>query len=282
MEELRLKAGNEELEEKGSPETIKQQSQAFYQHQKELEEMNVKAKTEFMERLKTKMSVVAVGTASNTVPAIKRSTGKLEASWEEIQKALNAGEKFCVGDYKTETLKNGQPVTLVVTDVQEDFVRFESKDCVENAVSWNEKDTNEGGFPASNVKKYLDETIWAQFPEELKAVIGSTQRKWLDKDGNETEYACKLFLPAASEVFDEDDCYGDESLYEQLEYYEDRRNRTKGSTEDSDTCGWWLASVGSSSSTGACIVNDSASAATWSASNTLRVPLCFIIKREIS
>lgn len=282
MEELRLKAGNEELEVKGSPETIQQQSQAFYQHQKELEEMNVRAKTEFMEKLKNKMSVCAVRTASNTVPAIKRSTGKLEASWDEIQKALNAGEKFCVGDYKTETLKNGQPVTLVVTDVQEDFVRFESKDCVGNPVSWNEKDTNEGGFPTSNVKKYLDETIWAQLPEELKAVIGNAQRKWLDKDGNEAEYTCKLFLPAASEVFDEDDCYGDEGLYEQLEYYEDRRNRMKGSAEGSDTCAWWLASVRSGISTDACGVSADGYAGDWSASYGLRVPLCFLIKKEIS
>lgn len=279
MEEIRLKAGNEELKVKGSPETIQKQIEAFYRHQKELEEVNAKAKMDFMENMKEKMAVYAKQ-VSNTTTGIKRSTGKMEASWDEIQKAIRSGEKFCVGDYKTETLINGQAVTLVVTDVADDYVRFESRDCVGDKVCWNEDDTNtKGGFHDSDVKKYLDETIWHLLPEELKAVIGVAQKKWLDKDGNKAEYVCKLFLPAASEVFYEDECYGDEGLYEQLEYYKERRNRMRGTEEGEDTCQWWLASVEFGNSTEACYVDSRGNACVWNVYGGYRVPLCFLIKK---
>ena len=68
-------------------------------------------------------------------------------------------------------------------------------------------------------------------------------------EGNVQEYEFKLFLPAASEVFDEDECYGDQGLYEQLDYYKDRRHRMKGEAKGEDTETYWLASVGSGNST---------------------------------
>lgn len=166
----------------------------------------------------------------------------------------------------------------MVTDVTDEYVRFETKDFIGDTVSWNEDDTNKGGYPESNVKKYIDDTIWGLLPEDLRNVISETVRKWKDKDGNEDTYTAKLFLPAASEVFDEDCCYGDKGLYEQLEYYKSRRNRIRVD-EDGDTCHWWLASVRSGDSTRACSVSGNGAADSWHASYENRVPVCFQISR---
>ena len=66
-------------------------------------------------------------------------------------------------------------------------------------------------------------------------MISLAERKTL-RNGETVSFNTYLFLPSASEVFDEDDCYGDEGMYEQMEYYKDRRNRMRGSAEGEDTC----------------------------------------------
>lgn len=268
MEEIRLKAGNEELRVKGSSDTIRREREAFYQHQKEVEEVNTKAK----------LAIYAKSVDDGKV-GIKRSCGKMEASWKEIQQAVKAGIEFQVGDYVTDTLKNGEKITMVITDATGEYVRFESKDCVGERHVWNENDSNEGGYFKSDIQNYLNTEIASLLPDEMLAVMSSTTRKWADKDGNEGEYECKLFLPAASEVFDEDECYGDEGLYEQLEYYKDRRNRMRSAADIDDTCSWWLASVRSGTSTIACHVAGDGDANYWNASYAYHVPVCFLIKR---
>ena len=105
-----------------------------------------------------------------------------------------------------------------------------------------------------------------------------TRAEAKDKDGNCGTYTTKLFLPAASEVFDEDNCYGDKGLYKQLDYYKDARNRIRVD-EDGDTRVYWLASVGSGNSAAACAVNSNGTAHNWYASGSLRVPVCFQISK---
>lgn len=116
-------------------------------------------------------------------------------------------------------------------------------------------------------------------PEELKNVIDLAERKTLQM-GEEESFNALLFLPTASEVFGEDDCYGDGGLYEQMEYYKDRRHRMRGEAEGEGTCDWWLASVRSGYLTHACPVTSYGTADYWDASYALRVPVCFIIKKS--
>lgn len=216
--------------------------------------------------------------AENRECALTKRISKL-ASWQEIADKIKKNtDDFCVGDTVSCKLTDGTQTVFVVTDVTDEYVRFETKDFIGDTVSWNEDDTNEGGYPESNVKKYIDDTIWGLLPEDLRNVISETVRKWKDKGGNEDTYTAKLFLPAASEVFDEDCCYGDKGLYEQLEYYKSGRNRIRVD-EDGDTRGWWLASVRSGHSTIACSVNSSGIAGNWYASGEYRVPVCFQISR---
>ena len=285
MEELRVRAGNEELEVKGNPETIQRAHEAFYQHIKEVEEANIKAKAELMQRMKNDMAWYArvrqEKDAENAgKPGVVRTCGELQGTWEEIASAIKSGAEFKVGDYKKGSTVDGQGFTLVVTDVTDEYVRFESRDCLGGTVQWNKKDTTDGGIEESNVQEWLMLELFGKLPDDLRQVISKATRKYVDNEGEIKEYETLLFLPSASEVFDEDDCYGDEGLYEQLEYYKDRRNRMRGSAEGEDTCDWWLASVGSGNSAYACDVSYGGNASRWNASGVARVPVCFIIKKS--
>lgn len=205
---------------------------------------------------------------------------ELQGTWEEIANAIKSGAEFKVGDYKKDRTVDGQNFTLVVTDATDEYVRFESRDCLGGAVRWNKKDTTDGGIEESNVQEFLMLELLSNLPDDLRKVISKATRKYKDNKGNVKEYETLLFLPSASEVFGEDNCFGDEGLYEQMGYYKDRRNRMRGSAEGEDTCGWWLASVGSGYSTDACRVSHYGLAGGWHASSALHVPVCFIIKKS--
>lgn len=285
MEELRVRAGNEELKVKGSPETIQREREAFYQHIKEIEEANIKAKAELVQRMKNEMAWYArvrqeKDTANTEKPGVVRICGELKGTWEEIASAIKSGAEFKVGDYKKGSTVDGQGFTLVVTDVTDEYVRFESRDCLGGTVHWNEKGTTDGRIEEFNVQEWLMLELLGKLPDDLLQVIDKATRKYEDNEGKVKEYETLLFLPSASEVFDEDGCYGDEGLYEQMEYYKDRRNRMRGSAEGEDTCHWWLASVRSGRTTHACGVNSDGHASAWYADNTLHVPVCFIIKKS--
>ena len=294
MEELRIKAHGMELEVKGMQETIRGAGGAFYDFLKEKEQRALNAKLAFAEKMEEKVLGYArefeqerqtnraeTPKKTESGAATLRSISESFVSWKELEEQIKSGRMLSVGDRVDFKLKNGEDVTVAVTQVTDEYVRFESVDCVGNKrVCWNEYDNTDGGIEISKVQEYLNTEILSQLPEDLKAVIDKTRRKYLDNKGNVQEYETLLFLPAASEVFEEDDCYGDEGLYEQLEYYRDRRNRMKGAAHGEDTESWWLASVRSGYSTRACRVSNDGDAGDWFASNALRVPVCFCIKKS--
>ena len=97
----------DELSVRGSAEMMEGVCEAFHQNIKELEEANAEK------------------------PAVVRSCGELEGTWEEIARAIKSGAEFKSGDYKKGSMVDGQAFTMVVTDVTDEYVRFESRDCVE-------------------------------------------------------------------------------------------------------------------------------------------------------
>lgn len=270
MEELRIKAGGLELSVSGESGTLKEASKDFYNHLAVREQKATEARMALEEKMREKMAwyakeydekhqarpaekqkeaVAASGNA--TIRAVQTSA----VSWEELARQIKSGDDMAVGDKVDFQMKTGEKVTVVVTQSTEEYVRFESVDCVGGKeVPWSDAGNTKCGIAASDVMKYLNEEIWSQLPEDLQAVIDPTTRKHKDHEGNVQEYEFKLFLPAASEVFDEDECYGDQEVYEQLDYYKDRRHRMKGAAKGEDTEPWWLASVGSGTSTLACHV----------------------------
>ena len=271
MDELKIRCRGIELEVKGEESTVRSASKDFYDF--------LRTKAEGTADPEEPLQAASDRTRDGASCVFRSAKGN-PVSWLEIAKGINSGEKYYVGDTVEDVLENGENVTFIITQVTDRFVRFESRDCIgREDVCWNEDDSNDGGIATSGIQKYLDTKIWALLPAELKSVICDTKRKYLDA-GEEKEYTTKLFLPEASEIFYADDCYGDEGLYEQLEYYKDRRNRMRGTSQGEDTVWYWLASVRSGTSTSAFFVCSDGGAGVWYASNATRVPVCFTISKS--
>lgn len=284
MEELKIRAYGMELKVSGEQETIKGASKDFYEFLGVRASEEMKRRAAFAEKLRVALEEgKATETADNRKAGscIFRSAKGIPASWEEIAKEIKEGVEYEVGDKVDCELKSGEKVTFVITDVTDEYVRFESVDCIgDKEVYWSKEGNTKCGLAISDVMNYLNDEIWNQLPDDLQRVIDPVTRKHKDSDGNVKEYRFALFLPAASEVFDEDECYGDQGVYEQLEYYKDRRNRMRGAKKGEDTEPYWLASVRSGSSAHACSVNGSGGANAWGASYAYRVPVCFCIKKS--
>lgn len=115
----------------------------------------------------------------------------------------------------------------------------------------NEDWTNEGGWLACDMRRYLNEEVIALLPDALIAAI--KPRKF----GEEED---KLWLFSEMEVFgDHDWTENDPDRGFQFEYFKDRRNRIKVD-EDGDASWWWERSPYGSDSNGFCSVDSSGDA----------------------
>lgn len=294
MEELKIKAGELELSVSGESSTIKDASKDFYNHlvaraQKETEarmamDEKMSEKTAwYVKAYDEKHQVAPIEKQEKTVSAsgnaIFRATRTSVVSWEELARKIKSGDELMVGDKVDFQLKTGEDVTVVVTQSTDEYVRFESVDCVGGKeVSWSDARNTKCEIADSYVMKFLNKEVWSQLPEDLQVVIAPVTRKHLDCEGNMWEHEFKLFLPAASEVFDKNNCYGDKGVYKQLEYYKNRRNRMRGAAQGEDTTNYLLASVMLGISSNVCYVSYEGYANGWPKSNPARVPICFIIK----
>lgn len=195
-------------------------------------------------------------------------------NWEELaQKIKNNTSGLKVGDIITEKTLDGEEMDLVVVDMGPCWARFESKDCLPVEVAYNDNNRNAGGFADSDVKRYLNEVVFNNLPEELRNVIAEVERK----QENGKSSLCRLFLPTESEMFG-DCCYSEDDTYSQIEYHKDRRNRIKCNRKGGSPDWYWLASVRSGNSSRCVYVNGGGYSSHWNASSGLYVPVCFVIQ----
>ena len=184
-----------------------------------------------------------------------------------------------VGDYIKMELTDGRTARFDIVDRGEDWIRFDSHDCLGKTV-WNEKGGNAGGVWASDVQKYLNEKMLPLLPDYIRELIIDTERRFTeggDEDADEMTFRSKLFLPDASELFEpDDDWYA--PLYEQLDFYKDRRNRMKATEPGGEEMAtWWTASAPSGSSSLVVRVGSYGFSNYHHASSAFYVPVCFRI-----
>ena len=202
---------------------------------------------------------------------IKRMVEYKELHFTDVLTLLTTGMlNMKVGDIITIPLKNGMSDDFVLTQEDEEAYRFESATCIGNkAMAYAE-------IPI------MLECYQKMLPDILVDNIVRTKRKYHDRQGTIRKYGSLLFLPAASEVFSEDYAYGDTGLYEQIEWYKDRRHRMRKLTQDSkDTTAWWLISAYAGTADSICGVNSTGNAysyyefCTW-----IGTPVCFRIRKS--
>lgn len=205
---------------------------------------------------------------------IQTTTTETETTWKGLANLIKGGGgTLKIGDIITEKTLDGEEMDLVVVDMGPDWARFESKDCLPMEVAYNQNNRNAGGFADSDVKRYLNEEVFNNLPEELRNVIAEVERK----QENGESSLCRLFLPTESELFG-DCCYSEDDTYNQIEYYKDRRNRIKCNRKGGSPDWYWTASVRSGDSTDCVYVNNYGDSGNWIASYELCVPVCFVIQ----
>lgn len=187
---------------------------------------------------------------------------------EEMLSRLQSGKlEMNVGDYFTTCLKNGMEVDFVCTDKDRWTYRFESRDCL-------------GRYdPMTKIDRFFN-AVWAELPDVLTDRIVEIVRQYKSADGELMERKCKLFLPSASEIFPADECYGDQGVYEQLEWYKDVHNRIRAYEKGGAADWYWTQSPCSGNTTYWCYVTGAGYAHRYTASNTaVAAPVCFRIPR---
>ncbi len=160
MEELKIKVRGLELSVSGEPGTIKEASKEFYNYLAAREQKETEARTALDEKMREKMAWYAkeydrkhqappAEKQEETVSASGNATLKAvwtsAVSWEELARQIKSGDDLAVGDKVDFQLKTGEKVTVVVTQSTDEYVRFETVDCVGGEyVQWNKENTTNG------------------------------------------------------------------------------------------------------------------------------------------
>lgn len=202
---------------------------------------------------------------------VKRIIESDDTCFADVLPLLMTGKlNLNVGDTITIPLKDGTSAEFVLTQEDDEAYRFESVTCV-------------GGDTVTHDKvDDLFERYYDLLPKILTDNLLLTKRRYRDRNDAIQERESVLFLPSAPEVFPEDDVYGDSGLYEQMEYYKDRRHRIRKLTQDSkDTVSWWLMSAHAGTTSSFCNVTSYGNANNNNASSTwIGAPVCFRIRKS--
>lgn len=138
-------------------------------------------------------------------------------SWETIAAVSEAGtasQYYQIGDTKDITLSGIGTMTLEIADFDHDFlsasivaekagITLITKDLLPEKKKMNGRNTNVGGFPASYLYDYLNDTIYNALPADLKSVVVPIY-KWYGTGSNTTNgawHGCKVWIPLEYELF---------------------------------------------------------------------------------
>ena len=204
-------------------------------------------------------------TATGGIPASKVA-GDPESfttdSWATIQKAVqnNNTSVYNVGDTKTVTI-NGTNYTVRIanksTNANCNSETYSETACgfvvefadIITTMQMRDTATNVGGYPATKVFNYLNNTLPGQLPSDLQSVIEPT-RVISGYGSNGTDSANftsknqKLYLLSGVEVFGSDSSDTATNTTTQLEYYKNSSN-SKGKKHNSIDRLWWLRTASS-------------------------------------
>lgn len=137
-------------------------------------------------------------------------------------KMIAKPEDIQVGDQIEVQLRNMGTFTATAQQITENGVIFMFDDCVARH-SMNSECTNKGGYVRSELHKWINETLFEAFPDELKSRIQS------------------ITLPTYGQIFGHDEWYNnaiESDADEQFPLMKTRKNRI--ACFDNDTAWYWL------------------------------------------
>lgn len=234
--DVKIKTADMELFFSGDPGDMLAHLSAFYSY---LEEVNkTRVYTKFLHKvLESGQGSVAGG---STWAGEMKPASCSGMSWPDISAAIKNGVLFYVGDRKLVTLLDGQELEMCITDVTDEYVRWDSTVCLDDTVQWSEDAGPARCYVDSDINGLLASIYSSLLPEDLKRVISLHERRTA-AGGREEYFNAFLFTPAVSEMFSRSEISGGAESYEQLEYYRNPAHRRKMPVGKS--CSYWLASV---------------------------------------
>lgn len=175
--------------------------------------------------------------------AILTTKTSIDTTWADVQDNINYGNAsfYTPGDIITDTLTDGREFPFAVAAVnhyQQDEVIFVFAESLCRR-PMNKKDTNKGGWEASNLRKFANGEALALMPEELQKVIAPVTIVETQNDGTRTSCTDKLWAPSLMEVSGEWPWEEQENgVDKQFPYYAVPGNRIV-SDGSGAVCGWW-------------------------------------------
>lgn len=202
-----------------------------------------------------------------------------DLSWSGLKEASDKGELNKIihsGDTVDITLKNGEAVTLVVGTDEKGNMFFSTQDCLRDEHRMNNTMTNRGGWEATEMRRYLNEEVFALLPDDLQAVIKPTTIVQI-VDGKRVETQDKLFLFSATQVFGKGTYSENEPEDTQLDIFRREKDRVKECNTYGTWFWWWLRSAYSGNADYFCNVSGSGNYAISNANASRGVALGFSI-----
>lgn len=167
-----------------------------------------------------------------------------ETTWDALKRAADEGnirELLHSGDQILVALKNGENIIFDVAYDKYGNLFFVMHDCMGKEHVMNNKWTNAGGWPACDMRRYLNSTVFDLLPDDLQAVIKPTTIKQVI-DGETVICEDKLFLLSRTQVFGKGPWTVKEPDDTQLDIFLTERDRVK-LCGDNGTWFWWLRSA---------------------------------------
>lgn len=174
-------------------------------------------------------------------------------SWEEIIAAGKDGtyiDKYQIGD--TKGLDLGEEgvieMELVAFDADEladgsgkAHMTWIAKDLLDTIHVMNKEGTNEGGWPASDMRAWLQDSILPLFPDTVRPNIKEVKKySYSYSDGGTISSSDKIWIPSRREVFGAGDSNEDAGP-EYLTVFSDAASRIK--RRAGEPYWWWLRST---------------------------------------
>lgn len=183
---------------------------------------------------------------------------------EVVRKIKLKAEKFKPGDIISFELTDGEKVRARAVKREKNGMLFCMVDCLQQKEQMNIRDTNEGGYEASDLRKKLNSDILDRFPTEI--------RDRMKPMGN----GDLLRIPTEREIFGENK-YGDSDNAEQWPCMKQVRNRIALLGDNGAWEWYWLQNRYRDSASYFCCVSHGGNATALNASYSLGVRPVFLL-----
>ena len=213
-----------------------------------------------------------------------------DCSWEEISMYAQSGmaeRVFVPGDTKKITLKDGSEINVRIIDFNHDEdesgqkipISFESVETLNEDQVMNDSCSNKGGWEKSKLRSFLNTTILAMLPDDLRAVIKPCVKLTRTSGASNASLGKTLdhiFVLSEQEIFGRK-IYSGGNEGHWYDWYR-QENTEYGKCKQNGERDWrWERSPYRDSTTFFCLVDSNGSASRYGASNACGVSFGFCV-----